>query len=276
MAKYVEFIYDNGSSEFEEVQDYSIESVKKLNHYNENWYKMVFVEGNKRMFDEKILDIYPATLIKTIYKGKKVSYEIVRQLVGNNLKYKDLLVTMNINCRNAFSSLNLNIQDDEEYSRKLEEFKKEFYKTHFCLFSLPDNFGANAFMDEKSITLEEFDETFKIDYSEDLKVVGQNTMAGEEYIKKHKFILELFHNYFEMLIHTCRSYPVEHQEIVFNTCYFHFENFEDLSSLDDVNFFLDICDYTYGFSNFNKDLFSNYRKFVNKIYEELENGVNLN
>ncbi len=261
MSKFVTFVFDNHNIQDFRVKDFTLENVQGLKVYNSNWFQMSFTNGTK--------------VVKNIYRGKKVSYELVRQLVGNNLKYEDLLFSMDLNCRNAFSALNLNIHDFEEYKKKLEDFKKEYYKTHFCLFTLPDRFSANALMDDNSITIEEFDNNVKLNYSENLKAIGQNAVVGEDYIKEHKFLLELFNNYFIMLIKSCRSLPPQHQNTVFDTIYFHFENFENLMDREDVNFFLDICDYTYGYSNSNSELFNNYRKYINKKYDELENGTGI-
>lgn len=70
-------------------------------------------------------------------------------------------------------------------------------------------------------------------------------LIGKDYLRENQFTLELFKIYFEMLIQTCKSYFEDIIKAIFHICYFHFEHFENLKSIDEINFFLDICDYTY-------------------------------
>lgn len=93
---------------------------------------------------------------------------------------------------------------------------------------------------------------------------------GKECMEEHQFALKMYKEYFEMLIHSCRSYSKDIQAIVFGICYFHFENFKNLKTIEEINFFLDICDYAYQFSYSNKVLFDNYRNFVNEEYKKFE------
>lgn len=80
------------------------------------------------MYDGKVLDIYLSQLISRIYYGKKISYEKVKQIVGSDLRYKDLLWSMDTNCRNSFNMLGLNITDDEEYAKQLSAYRERLFK----------------------------------------------------------------------------------------------------------------------------------------------------
>lgn len=275
MAKYVQFNFEDKEPEYYNVDDFSLETIKKLPSYNEKWFKMTFLDGKKRMFDGKILDIYPATLINIIYNGKRVSYEETKRIVESDLKYKDLLWSMDTICRNNFSSLGLNFTDEEGYSKQLKSYQQDFDKNHFCLFTLPNNFSASFLEDEKAMTIEDFDSSIKLDYAKDLKNIAMNAAAGQDYLKENQFTMELFKNYFDMLRKFCKAYPKDIQEGIFCICYFHFEHFNNLKTLEEINFFLDICDYTYGFTNgYGKELFNCYREYINEQYKELENEEN--
>lgn len=126
MAKYVQFDLGTNEPTFYKVDDFSLENIRKLPSYKEKWLCMSFLDGKKRMFDGKILDIYPAQLINRVYYGKKVSYEKTLQIVGSDLKYKDLLWSMDSNCRNSFNKLGLNITDDTEYDKQFSLYKEHF------------------------------------------------------------------------------------------------------------------------------------------------------
>lgn len=147
---------------------------------------------------------------------------------------------------------------------------KNIFKTHYCLFTLPNNFSANYLENNKTMTVEEFDNEIEINYDDILNNIQVNASLGKEYLRENRFTLELFKNYFKMLIHTCKSCSKDMRESIFYICYFHFENFENLRTIEEVNFFLDICDYTYQFSNYNKELFNQYRNFINEQYKKLD------
>lgn len=272
MAKYVEFDFENKKPVYYEVKDFDINTIRALDSYKANWFCMKFLDGEKRMssvYEGEILDIYPAETLKIVYWGKKTSYAEVKRKVASDLKYKDLLFNMDVACRNSFSSQNIEFVDEADYSERLDVYREDYDKNHYCLFRKPNFFAAFLFDNDKAVTVEEFDEKIKLDYDKDLNNVESNASLGEDYIKSHKFILELFRNYFEMLCDSCRSYPDNIYKIVFSTCPFNFHNFEDLSTIEDINFFLDICDYTY---NLSCDLFKRYRSFVNEYYKQLEQG----
>ena len=270
MAKYVEFHLETGEQTFRKVDEFSLEKIRNLPTYKEKWLSMSFLDGQKRMFDGKILDIYPAQLISKIYNGQKISYENVSQIIGNDLRYKDLLWSMDRNCRNSFNMLGLNITDDEEYARQLKAYREKFYKTHYCLFTPPNNFSASCLEDNNAMTIEEFDNDIKLNYNSILKNIQTNATLGKEYLEENKFTLELFEKFFKMLINACKSYSKDFIESILRVYSFNFHNFRNLQTIEEINFFLDICDYTYQFSNYNKKLFEQYRNFINKQYEELE------
>lgn len=274
MAKYVQFDFGTNDPAFYEVDSFSLENVRKLPAYKEKWIDMIFWDGKKRMFDGKVLDIYPAQLISKIYYGKKISYERVKQIVGSDLRYKDLLWNMDNNCRNSFNMLGLNITDAEEYSKQFSSYREVFYKTHYCLFTLPNNFSVCQLEDSNKMTVEDFDSDIRLDYDDVLKKIQLNASIGEEYIRENQFILELFKNYFKMLIQACKSYSKDIRETIFSICPFHFENFKNLSTIEEINFFLYVCDYTYQFSNFNSELFNQYRDYINEQYKKLEDENN--
>lgn len=274
MAKYVQFDYGTNEPTFYKVDNFSLENVKKLPAYKKKWLGMSFLDGKRRMFDGKILDIYPAQLISKVYYGKKISYERVLQIVGSDLRYKDLLWSMDANCRNSFGMLGLNITDDEEYDKQFKLYKEQFYKTHYCLFTLPNNFSAYYLEDNNTMTIEDFDSDIRLDYDKTLKNIQMNASVGKEYLSENQFTLELFKNYFEMLIQACKSYSEDIRKAIFHICYFHYEHFKNLRTIEEINFFLDICDYTYQFSNFNKELFNQYRDFINEQYKKLDDENN--
>ena len=274
MAKYVRFNFKDKESTYYKVNDFTLENIKKLPSYNEQWLGMTFLDGKMRTFEGKILDIYPAKLIKKIYYGKKISFKEVVQIIGNDLKYKDLLWQMENLCRTSFINLNLNISDAEEYNKKYELYKKDFYKKHYCLFTLPNNFFAYPLEEDNSITIEEFDNNINLDYDVALKNIQMNYLAGKKYIEENQFLLEIFNNYFQMLIKSYNSHP-NNIALIFNICPFHFERIQNLSTLDEINFFLDICNYTYGFTNSNKNLFKIYRNFINNQYKTLDGEENI-
>ena len=94
MAKYVEFDFENKKPVYYEVNDFDINTIRALKSYKDSWICMKFVDGEKRMstvHEGEILDIFPADTLKIVYWGKKISYEKVKRIVGNDLKYKDLL-----------------------------------------------------------------------------------------------------------------------------------------------------------------------------------------
>ncbi len=277
MAKYVEFDFENKKPVYYEVNDFDINTIRALKSYKDSWICMKFVDGEKRMstvHEGEILDIFPADTLKIVYWGKKISYEKVKRIVGNDLKYKDLLGRMNMACRNALFAQNIEFVDEADYSKRLDEYREDFDDNHYCLFRTPNNFISSIFDYPNAITIEEFDKSIKLDYDEYLDSIESNAMYGEEYIKGHEFLLKVFKNYFNMLCETLNSpdvYPNSDSvcEIVFSTCPFNFHNFEDLSTIEDINFFLDICDYTY---NLSCDLFKKYRSFINEYYKQLEQG----
>lgn len=109
MAKFVQFDVGTDEPTFYEVEDFSLETIRKLPLYKNTWLRMSFLDGEKRMFDGKILDIYPSELVSMIYYGKKVSYDEVKQIVEDDLRYKDLLRDMYIRFEDSFCNLNLKI-----------------------------------------------------------------------------------------------------------------------------------------------------------------------
>ena len=64
----------------------------------------------------------------------------------------------------------------------------------------------------------------------------------------------------------CNNYRVI--ALVHNKNTFHFENIESLQTVDEIDFFLEIADYVYQFSRYNKELFNQYRNYVNEQYNE--------
>ena len=45
MAKYVQFNFEDKEPEYYNVDDFSLETIKKLPSYNEKWFKMTFLDG---------------------------------------------------------------------------------------------------------------------------------------------------------------------------------------------------------------------------------------
>ena len=75
MAKFVQFDVGTDEPTFYEVEDFSLETIRKLPLYKNTWLRMSFLDGEKRMFDGKILDIYPSELVSMIYYRKKVRFK---------------------------------------------------------------------------------------------------------------------------------------------------------------------------------------------------------
>lgn len=269
MAKYVIFHFNNKPSTFAEVADFGLDTIKDLSDYNEQWTSMQFVDGTRTRNEAENNDVFSGNLVKSVYYGKRLSYKIVKQIVGNDLKYKDLLWRMNKHCRNAFEIENVNIQSDEEYKDKLRSYSEKFDNEHFLLFIPPNNFRGGVFDSPVSVSIEEFANVV-LKYDEALMALRLNSAVGEEYLKKNQFVLEFFRNYFDMMNRTIGTLAVDKQIEFFGSCCFHFEDFVAFSSLEDINFFLDVCDYTYGFSTYEKEVFRNYRKYVNNFYEEYD------
>lgn len=277
MAKYVIFHYNNKPSTFVEVNDFEVQTVKALPNYKEEWANMQFFEGTRKHYEEDDNNVFSGELVKSVYYGKRLNYEMVKQFVGNDLKYKDLVWKMNSHCRNSFERENPSIQNSEDYNNKLNTYSKKFDREHFLLFIPPNNFRGGIFDNGVSVSVEEYDASVKLKYDESLMALRLNSAAGEEYLKKHQFLLEFFKNYFDMMNRTISSLTEEKQRGLFESCCFHFEDFVVFSSLEDVNFFLDICDYTYSFSVHMKELFKNYRKYVNDYYQDydFDEGISL-
>lgn len=118
---------------------------------------------------------------------------------------------MNVVCRNAFYE-KITFVDEDDYSKKLKDFREEYDRNHYCLFRPPNFLGS-----DNAETVEEFDSTIKLDYDMNFSNVKNNTKLGERYIEEHKFILELFKNYFDMLCISCGSYPDNIKEIIFGS-----------------------------------------------------------
>lgn len=275
LAKYIQFDLGKNEPVFYEVNNFSLESIEKLPIYKEKWLVMSFLEGEKRMFDGKILDIYPSQLIGKVYYGKKLTYAEVKQIVGNDIRYNDLLWQMEKNCRDSFCALNVNTNNDEEYYRQFKDYTKNFDRTHYCLFTLPNNFSILQFDDNKTMTVEEFDNRIKLDYTNILNNIQSNAHIGKDYLNKNQLALKLFKNYFEMLLKNCKNYNEDTIKSIFSICQFHFENFTNLQTIEEINFFLEVADYTYQLSNYNRKLFNQYKDFVNMQYKELEEGSTL-
>lgn len=268
MAKYVQFDFGMDEPIYYEVENFGLENIKKLTSYKENWLRMSFLEGEARTFDGKLLDIYPSQLIKQVYYGKKLSYAKVKQMIGNDLRYKDLLWQMNKNCKDSFKSLKLSFTDDKDYEKQFTIYEKNFYKTNYCLFTLPNNFSTYKLNDNITMTIEEFDPSIKLDYNDILNNIEINSHIGEEYLNKNQHLLKLFKVFFEMLLKVCKNCSETTTKSIFSVYQFHFENIESLQTVDEIDFFLEIADYVYQFSRYNKELFNQYRNYVNEQYNE--------
>ncbi len=275
MAKFVQFDVGTDEPTFYEVEDFSLETIRKLPLYKNTWLRMSFLDGEKRMFDGKILDIYPSELVSMIYYGKKVSYDEVKQIVEDDLSYKDLLRDMYIRFEDSFCNLNLKFKDDDDYKKQYETYKEKFYKTHYCLFTLPNNFSTYPLSSAKSITIEDFDSDVKLDYSSVLNNIKFNASMGKDYFKENESALYLFKNYFEMLQKICKNSTIDDRKLLFGVLRFHFECIANLQTIDEINFFLDISNYVYKFSNTNREVFNQYKSFINEQYKYLGNNSNL-
>lgn len=206
---------------------------------------------------------YPPSIIeKTIYYGKKISYAKVKQIVGNDIKYSYLLESMRYY---ASREVGLNEEFDDDFICQYDE-------EHYCLFTMPINFDAKVFLNEKSLAIEEFDSEIKLNYDGVLKAIEENGIAGELYIKDHELPLKLFKNFFDMLYSSYNFCSDDICKRVFECYIFNFKLFAAFENLDDINFFLDICDYVYDYSNYCDSFFKKYRAFVNEYYRDLELG----
>ena len=272
MAKYVEFNIPNRDSVYIEVNDFNLETIKNLPQYNEKWFSIICWEGEPRYYEEELLDIYPGKAVKKIYYGKKISYEEVKQIIGNDLKYRDLLSNMVTFCRNFYGdycrSNNMAIEDVYAYREGLEDFMLDFDKTHYCLFTLPNRFSAEAFFSENTISVEEFDPTIKLDYDKQLNAIRINSEVGKEYIERYKFYLEMFNNFFNVLIDSSSHFFPENYNELFSLLQFNFTFIDGINSIEDINFFLEVFAYTYDIGSFNNDLFEAYKNYIGKEYEK--------
>lgn len=272
MEKYVQFIIPNHGSTYIKVNDFNLETIKNLSQYNEEWFSIICWKGEPRYYEEKLLDIYPGKIVKKIYYGKKISYEEVKQIIGNDLKYRDLLSNMALLCRNFYSdycrSNNIDIEDVYAYREGLEDFMLDFDKTHYCLFALPNRFSAETFFSENTISVEEFDPTIKLDYDKQLNAIRINSEVGNEYIERYKFYLEMFNNFFNVLIDSSSHFFPENYDELFSLLQFNFTSIDGINSIEDINFFLEVFAYTYDIGSFNNDLLEDYKNYIGKEYEK--------
>ena len=270
MAKYVEFNIPNRDSVYIEVNDFNLATIKNLPQYNEKWFSIICWEGEPRYYEEELLDINPSKAVKKIYYGKKISYEEVKQIVGNDLKYRDLLSNMALFCERFYGVYRSNNIDEGIYPHRegLENFMLEFDKSHYCLFTLPDWFNPEAFFSENAISVEEFDSTIKLDYDKQLNAIRMNSEVGNDYIERNKFYLEMFNIFFRALIDSSFHFSRENYDELFSLLQFHFTSIDGINDIEDINFFLEVFAYSYNIVSFNNDLFDFYKNYIAKEYEK--------
>lgn len=265
MEKCVEFDFFDKRIVFYDVDNFDLETIRNLPSYHDKWYCMRFLNASK----EKAMSYdaffnYPSGMIeKTVYYGKKISYAEVRRIVGNDKKYSDLLELMEI-----YSGM-----DAKEGYESADDVQQQLYENNYCLFTMPISFNVRALLEDNALTIEEFDPEIKVNYDGFLKAIEANSVAGDIYIKEHELLLKLFKGFFEMLSSVCQFRSDDDYRTIFESYIFNFKFFAELKNLNDINIFLDICDYIYNFNDYCigcNGLFGKYRAFVNEYYEDLE------
>lgn len=264
MEKCVEFDFFDKRIVFYDVDNFDLETIRNLPSYHDKWYCMRFLNTSKE--DAKAYGVYfrypPSIIEKTVYYGKKISYDEVKQIVGNDVKYSGLLESMKY-----YASMEV-----DGYYESVDDVQHQFDENHYCLFTMPIKFDAKVLLKDNSLTIEEFDPEIKVNYDEVLNSIEANSVAGDLYMTEHEEPLKLFKDFFSMVSSACSFQSDDTCRMIFECYIFNFKNFSEFETLNDINIFLDICDYAYNCSNYNNGLFGKYRAFVNEYYKDLELG----
>lgn len=261
---------DREEGKYYEVNDFSFETISNLPFYNQRYQYFELLSGNKRMFGDKILDIYPGKVLKTVWYGKRISYEDVKKLILNDPKYEKLLYNINHASTRMYMYLHTGNEEDKEKTKMGEEaFCKKYDKEHYCLFVPPDKFYPAAFDKASSITIEEYDSSIKLDYTSELSLILLNSQLGYKYNSNNKSLLIVFDNYFRMLLNNANYFSNEHD--LFTTIKFDFKTvgFEDENS---IGYFLDYYCYAMKLDGQQLNLFNKYKNYVFEQEDEIKYG----
>ncbi len=185
-------------------------------------------------------------------------------MLNGDLKYQNVLRIIEEMARGSFSNectKKGKIITDEDPT----EFYRHFMDNYSCLFTVPDIFNVEYLNRENTMTIEEFDSSVKLEYEDIFQNISLNAKYGKEYYEKYKYLLEIFHEYFTMISVVSKNFKEEDYESLFSIIGFNFFGFKHFTSIEDINLFLEVYEYTY--SNFiNKNLFSSYKEYVSKKY----------
>lgn len=280
MGKYVYVrTQENEKGKYYQVKDFAFETISNMPFYKQKYIYFQLWEGEERhIFDDKeIYDIFPGEVLKIVYYGKKLTYEQVKNIILNDPKYQSLLDSMNIDLRNSFynsisqeeieSMLEDNIEEEFIYDALFSEgrkqlFAKKYDQEHYCILIPPETFIPCR--KPYILSIEEYDKRIKLDYTEKISLMALNSQIGFKYIEDKKAALECFDIFFESIIRI-RNYV--NPEGIFNTISFDFRSFNNLNTLEDINFFLNYYKYAKQLDGEILKILDSYIEFINQSYD---------